>query len=344
MTKLLLGLSDGIGSVRTGTGEAAVERVLDFGPVTAIAADPLRPERLYASTRGAGFWRSGDGGARWERGGEGIDREQMTLVAVSRSDRPDDLGAVYVGTELTALYRSVDGGGSFAELTGLQGVPSRPKWSFPPRPDTNHLQSFAADTEDPALLFVGIEVGGVMRSEDRGDSWADHNPEVDGDPHTLLTHPDAPGRVYVGGGASYCQSLDHGKTWTREYGDFPDEVRYFYATVVDPGDPERVLMVSGRDHISGHGLIPGVEPWSTLYRRSAGGHWEELRDGLPPRAGTDMGWLAVDGVTPGLFFYSTVDGDLYSSEDSGDTWRQLDLAWDERPAPRSVLTLTAVPE
>jgi photosystem II stability/assembly factor-like uncharacterized protein len=342
LTRLLLGLTGGLAGVDLGSEMARGERALEVGPVTRIATDPLAPHRVYATTRGEGFFRSTDSGRSWERRGEGIDRDQMTHVAVSRSDRADGLGVVYVGTELTAIYRSTDGGETFVELTGLQAVPSRPTWSFPPRPDTNHFQSFAADTRDPDLLFVGIEVGGVMRSSNRGETWEDHNREVDGDPHTLLTHPDAPGRIYVGGGAGYCQSLDSGRTWTREYEDFPDDVRYFYAMAVDPGDPEQVLLIGAPDHISGHGLMADVEPWSTVYRRSAGGRWQESAAGLPPAAGTEMGWLAADGETPGLFFYSTVDGDLHRSTDGGEHWTRLEVDWTEPPGPRSVLALAAI--
>lgn len=339
MTIVLLGDPDGLVRVRVADRAAVGERVLDAGPVSTVSIDPLRPELIYATTRGAGFWRSGDGGVTWERGGEGIGLPLMSASTVSRTDRADERGAVYVGTVYSSLYRSTDGGVSFEELAGFQAIPSRPEWSFPPAPDRHHVQSLATDIEDPDRLFVGIEVGGVMRSNDRGATWEDHNDDVDADPHVLLTHPDAPGRVYVGGGGAYCQTLDGGETWQRELDGFEDDIRYFYALAVDPGDPETVLLVSGRDHITGHALIPGRPAWSTLYRRSPEG-WHEVSDGLPEREGNEMGHLATDGQTPGLFFYVTVNGRLFRSTDAGRTWNELELAW-PADGPATVLALAA---
>ena len=63
----------------------------------------------------------------------------------------------------------------------------------------------APDRHDPELLFVGIELGGVMRSTDGGLSWEDRKPNSQHDAHAVLTHPSAAGRVYeaAGGGVAY---------------------------------------------------------------------------------------------------------------------------------------------
>jgi hypothetical protein len=47
-------------------------------------------------------------------------------VAVSAID-----GAVYAGTEPSALFRSDDGSETWRELTALLELPSRPTWAFP---------------------------------------------------------------------------------------------------------------------------------------------------------------------------------------------------------------------
>lgn len=199
-------------------------------------------------------------------------------------------------------------------------------------PDTSHVQALAADVTDPKRIFVGIEVGGVMRSCDGGKSWEDHPEGADADPHILLTHPAAPGRVYEGGGGAYAESPDRGDTWQRETDGFPDDIRYFYSIETDPSDPDTVLMVCGRDHLSGHGLIPGGKRWSALYRKRRGAGWHEIREGLPDRDGNEMGYLASDGRTPGLFFYTTTRGALYRTRDHGSHWQRIEMQWPDAVA------------
>ena len=95
----------------------------------------------------------------------------MFSLAVSAAD-----GAVYAGTEPSRLFRSEDQGESWRELEALLELPSRPTWSFPPRPWTSHVRWIAPSPHDADLLLVGIELGGLMRSDDGGQSWEDHRP------------------------------------------------------------------------------------------------------------------------------------------------------------------------
>ena len=250
----------------------------------------------------------------------------MSALDISRSDRSGGVGAVYAGTEPSALYRSEDGGETFEELSSLQDVPSRSEWSFPPAPDTDHVRSIALDQRDPSVVLVGIELGGVMHSTDRGQTWMERH-GADPDPHTLLTHPKAPGRVYEGGGAFYAESSNGGVTWERRLEGIPDHVRYFFSMEVDPGDPDTIVLSAARDPFTGHGVFPGAPVWSTLYRRAGGEPWHEVTDGLPPADGTAMGTLATSPTEPGLFFYVTMPGSVFRSRDGGQTWEEVGLRW-----------------
>ena len=64
-------------------------------------------------------------------------------------------------------------------------LPSRPTWSFPPRPWTSHVRWIAPSPHEADLLLVGIELGGLMRSTDRGETWHDHRPGAQPDVHSL---------------------------------------------------------------------------------------------------------------------------------------------------------------
>lgn len=310
METLYIGYQDGL--VRaTVNGQADAGWVLTGPPVAMIAVDPLDRDRVYAATLGRGLWRSDDRGTSFDRV-PGIENDLVWSVAVSASDRHGGFGTVYAGTQMAALHRSTDGGQTAEELTSVQDIPSRPEWSFPPAPDTHHVHQIILDHDDPGIVVFGVELGGVYHSSDGGETWT--RTSADPDPHTLRTHPSAPGRMYEGGGASYYASRDGGATWERRLQGIPDEVRYFYSLAVDAGDPDNVIISAARDPFSGHAVIPGVPVWSSLYRLQNGA-FEEIVDGLPTQEGTAMGTLTAGG--PGVFYYLTEPGDIYRSADGG---------------------------
>ena len=123
------------------------------------------PTRSIVGLREGGVRRSVDGGRTW------VDctlpEPGVFSLAVSAAD-----GAVYAGTEPSRLFRSDDRGESWSELDALLELPSRPNWSFPPRPWTSHVRWIAPSPHDADLLLVGIELGGLMRSGDGGAELA----------------------------------------------------------------------------------------------------------------------------------------------------------------------------
>jgi hypothetical protein len=160
----------------------------------------LDGDTVYVGCRGGGLKRSADGGDSFEE--LPLPEPDVFSVAVSAAD-----GAVYAGTEPSRLFRSRDGGDSWEELVALQEIPSRADWSFPPRPWTSHVRWIAPSPHDREVVLVGIELGGLMRTEDGGGSFSDHRPEAARDVHCLAWHPSAPGRAYEAGG--------DGAAWSR---------------------------------------------------------------------------------------------------------------------------------
>jgi photosystem II stability/assembly factor-like uncharacterized protein len=319
---LLLALSDGIVRVGLSDLEGEATRVLDGGRVTSIAVDRHHPGRAYASTWDRGIWRSEDYGAEWERCGLGLGERNFTRVAVGPPDS-HGVGRVYVGTEPSALHSSADDGETFDEIESLQHIPSRSEWSFPPRPYTSHVWVITVDPSNPDTIHVGIELGGIVSSFDRGRTWRDRQPVADPDCHTLRMHPKAPDRLYEAGGAWYCESRDQGKTWSRELDGLPDDLRYFYSLVVDPDDPDVRLLTAARNPFQGQYGAAREQAWSTAYRRTATTDWEELDNGFPPHEGNGMGWFANDEQTSGEFWYVTPRAEIYRSLDQGQSWKEV---------------------
>jgi photosystem II stability/assembly factor-like uncharacterized protein len=143
-----------------------------------LAPDPADPDTLYAGLREGGVCRSVDGGRSWVECA--LPEAGVFSLAISAAD-----GAVYAGTEPSRLFRSDDGGASWHELEALLELPSRPTWSFPPRPWTSHVRWIAPSPHEADLILVGIELGGLMRSSDGGETWQDHRPGAQRDVHSL---------------------------------------------------------------------------------------------------------------------------------------------------------------
>ena len=150
--------------------------------VQCIAVDPADHDTVYAGLADGGVRRSSDGCKTWVDCG--LPAPQVFSVAVSAAD-----GAVYAGTEPSALYRSDDRGKSWRGLDGLLELPSRPTWSFPPRPWTSHVRWIAPSPHDADVVLAGIELGGLMRSTDGGETWEDQRPGSQPDVHSLAWHP-----------------------------------------------------------------------------------------------------------------------------------------------------------
>src|SRR5262249_46353437 len=151
-------------------------------------------------------------------------------VAVSAAD-----GAVYAGTEPSRLFSSDDGGESWRELEALLELPSRPTWSFPPRPWTSHVRWIAPSPHEADLILVGIELGGLMRSIGRGVPWQHPPRGAQGGVHSLAGPPRARGGAYGAGGGGAPFGGDGGESW--QPADGGRDRHYTWSVAVDPEDP-----------------------------------------------------------------------------------------------------------
>jgi hypothetical protein len=264
----------------------------------------LDGDTVFVGCRGGGLRRSADGGDSFED--LPFPEPDVFSVAVSAAD-----GTVYAGTEPSRLFRSGDGGASWEELVALQEIPSRSDWSFPPRPWTSHVRWIAPSPHDREVMLVGIELGGVMLSEDGGASFSDHRPEAARDVHCLAWHPSAGGRAYEAGGDGAAWSRDGGRSWDRV--DAGRERRYAWALAVDPADPERWFVSAAPGPFDAHGSGPSD---SAIYRWEGSGPWQPVHGPLDSHV-----YALATG--PQELFAGLGDGTLLQSDDGGESWSEL---------------------
>ena len=287
------------GSVKTG---------LEGRGARCLAFDPEDPNTLYVGTTDEGIFKSEDGGGTWEKL-SGIEHPRVTAIAVSPSD-----GVVYAGTEPSSLFVSRDGGDSWRELEGMRKLPSAPTWSFPPRPWTSHVRAIALSYTDPNLVVTGIELGGILRSTDGGETWQDQRPGAQADCHSLSAHREVPELLYEAGGGGFAQSTDFGDSWRGADGGM--DLHYVWGLAADAEDPSLVYTSAASGPGRAHGRGPSN---ATIYRRSGNGQWQAVLEDLAefPYA------LSQDPQTPGALYAGLKDGTILHGTDAGAKWEEI---------------------
>ena len=317
MTTAYAAMRDALAVAEREGAEWTHDHRLDGRDLECIAASPEDPERAFVGTFEAGLHRTTDGGQTFERVGEAtVEQDAVLSAAVS----PHDSDVVYVGTEPSRLYRSTDGGDTWARVGGLTDLPSADEWSFPPRPDTHHVRWVEPDPHDPDRLYVGIEAGALLLTEDGGETWRERPPGSRRDNHTLTTHPDAPGRAWSAAGDGYAETRDGGESWAHPESGL--DHRYCWSLAVDPADPDTVLMSAASGAYSAH---TASRAESHLYRKRGDGDWFRLTNS-PAGEGVVRAVLAA-GDEAGECYAATNEG-LYRTADAGDHWERVPVPWE----------------
>lgn len=320
---LIAATGDAVARITSADGERCETALgLDGSGAQCVAVDPHDPRRIFVGTFDRGVYRSLDGGETWTDVGEGIPDMRVLSIAVSPSDRVGGRSVVYAGTEPSNLYRSEDDGASWRVFPRLRELPSAPTWSFPPRPWTSHVRWIAPHHADPALLFVGIELGGVMRSRDGGETWEDRKPGSYHDSHAIVTHPTAHDRVYEAAGGGAAISRDAGDSWQTV--DAGRDRHYVWGLAVDPRDPDLWYVSASFGARQAHANRGDAQ--AILYRKRGGAPWEPLGGTDLPKPWPHMPYaLLTLRDRPGSLVVGLQNGELLLSEDEGDSWRRLDV-------------------
>jgi photosystem II stability/assembly factor-like uncharacterized protein len=351
MARLLVGTRKGLITV---TRQRGSWRITDCAhravPVPIAAADP-RDGTLWAALD-HGHWgqklsRSRDGGKTWEEVAAPVYPEDAVMARPwTRAEGPETIpaklagiwaigfggedqpGRVYLGTHPGGLFRSDDGGDSFALVRGLWDHPTRMKGWFGGGRDTPGIHSILVDPRDSRHLWVGVSCGGVYESRDDGETWAPRNKglnadflpdpaaEVGQDPHLVALCPADPDTLWQQNHCGVYVSRDGAATW-EEVSEDEGPVRFGFAVAVDEADPRTAWVVPA---VKDEMRVP-VDGALCVGRTEDGGRsWTALREGLPQRDCYDLVYRhALDLRGESLAMGSTT-GNLFTSTDRGASW------------------------
>jgi photosystem II stability/assembly factor-like uncharacterized protein len=236
-------------------------RSLTHQHVTSVIA---RQGVILAGTK-HGVFRSEDEGQTWTEASTGLTTSHIRWMAY----HPDVSDLEFAGTEPAEIFVSRDGGDSWRACPEVAQLRDQFEWSLPYSPEAGCVRGFAFHGSH---AYAAVEVGGVLVSDDRGETWrltegSDGNPDLEGPPepfvypdvHSLEVHPSSPDFVYAPTGGGFYRSKDGGKTWNLFYD------CYCRAVWVDPQDPDH-LILGPADGVDRNGRIEesrdGGETWS----------------------------------------------------------------------------------
>jgi len=336
---LYLGTNKGVAVLRSEDGRQweLANQALQSWAVPMVAVHPDAPNRVYAGTRGDGVWTSEDFGATWNKPSYGHRGPgKCRCVAVD----PSDANTVYAGTEPIDLFVSHDAAATWGRMDSIWNVPWVEEVDYPPGRPTNaiepHVRDIAVDPSDQNTVFIGLQVGYMLKTTTGGASWQVLNRGLDADVHSITIDPSDPSRVWIATGGDYYRaglaegralyrSQNGGRDWEpMAMEEFPDR-EYSVPIVVNPKNP-RVLYSSLASGPPSSWAKNPDGPSALVIRSNDGGtSWEDLTPAVPIQTRQLAQAMAVNGADPDTVVLAFRGGRLCQSHDGGNSWDALDV-------------------
>jgi len=242
-----------------------------------------------------------------------------------------DTDTVYAGVEDAAIFKSTDGGKSWNELSGLRGHGTGPQWQ--PGAGGMCLHTIILDPQNPNRIYIAISAAGAFRTDDGGKTWTpinrglrspyipDQDAEVGHCVHHVALHPSRPDVLFMQKHWDVMRSDNAGNQWHEVSGNLPTD--FGFVIDVHAHEPETIYVVpikSDSEHFVHEGKL-------RVYRsRSGGNEWEALTKGLPQEncyVNVLRDAMAVDKLDSCGVYFGTTGGQVYCSNDAGDSWNAI---------------------
>ncbi len=314
-----------VGVFRRSTVKGDWQHVLGAVQAFTVFVHPDNPAMVYAGTND-GVWRSTDAGATFRRTefpdpGRGV----WSFLVDSRDSR-----RIFAGASPIDVYRSDDEGVSWRKLPN-PGMPTHCTGPFASR-----VMRLAQHPTRPDEFYAALEINGVMRSTDSGETWTDcsagliklaDQPHLKSkivsettaegmlDGHAVTINPADPDAVIVALRMGLFRSTDQGRTWQdMEVGRFSPTTygRDVKASVVEPNTLYSALSVAAASHDGGLYRSPdGGKSWQRFDKVQV--HGTIMSIGLHPRDEAQV------------YFGARYDGEVFGTRDAGRTWQAMPL-------------------
>lgn len=296
--------------------------------VRTIAVHPRDSDILFVGTQD-GPYRSTDGGEHWERLGF-PDRDTVIWTVAVHPTRPN---IVYAGAAPVALYRSEDGGDNWRKVPQAKSPGHCEREGF----DTRTIR-ITVDPSRPDDIYMALEVSGVIRSADGGETWQDmsstliklaeqphlqssvggrHCGHCEGmlDSHALAISAAAPGTPFLAVRMGLFRSDDRGANWyDTQIGRF-SPLTYCRDVIVSPQDPRVMYAALSQAAFSTAGSLYRSDDLALT--------WHRIDHGV--NAESTVMAVGVHPTDPNKVYCVTRGGQVIGTEDGGKNWADYRL-------------------
>ena len=259
-----------------------------------------QPGRLYAGTIPGGLFISDDGGDTWE----------LNRSLWNHESRGGDL---FTGDATSENH--------------WQGTPASVDYGvFEPG-----IHSIVVDPRDSNHVYVAVSTAGVIESTDGGQTWAgrnqgminDYDPEPKSiwghDPHFVTSCPGQPDHFWQQNHFGVFYSEDGAQSWKKV--SKPDQgVHFGFPVATDANDGRTAWIVPARSDMARMAIDGGL----FVARTTDGGEsWQSFHKGLPQDNAHDIVLRHALDVSGETLCFGSTTGNVYLSEDRGESWRCL---------------------
>ena len=272
--------------------------------VPTIAVHPDDHRVILIGTQ-RGVYRTIDGGDHWKR----MDMAEGRIVRSLRISQHDH-NVMYAGTEGSEIFRSDDGGDSWKYLSNID-ISKSHQMAFATR-----VMGMAIDDSDPNVMYAGMEVGGVARSLDAGNSWEVMNHQfaknmglLDG--HGVAFSSSQSDAVYYPNRTGVWRSRDRMETWENLHMEAYAEIFYCRGVFVAPNDPSTLYACLGANINSPQGAV--------FRSADSGDTWHRFDQ---VNAKSTAFSLSANPARPEQIYFCTREGEVYGTDDGGESWNQ----------------------
>lgn len=315
--------------------------------------DPRDGKTLLAATStghlGPTLFRSSNLGRKWveassppaftkARDGQGRTVKHTFWLTPCHDNEP---GAWYAGTSPQGLFRSNDGGDTWAPFSSINDDPDFLAWMGSEQdgtPDGPKLHSIMVDPRDPKHLYLGMSGGGFHESLDQGKTWQtlikgmevvdgfDADNPMFHDPHCVRMCPSNPDRLYQQNHCGIYRLDRPAQEWQRIGKRIPKKVGDIgFPMVVHPRDDKTAWVVPMDGTSVWPRTCPDGKP-AVYITRNSGRSWKRLDEGFPAK----QAWWTVkrqamtaDHQNKIGLYLGTTSGEIWFSRNEGDTWHCL---------------------
>lgn len=252
---------------------------------------------------------------------EGSDREMELIWRFH-----DDGNRLWAAVAHAGLFTSDDAGITWDPVDGLNEHRTRPDW----QPGFGGLAAHRILTSD-AGIWVAISAVGVFRSDDGGSSWqlkndgvgsvaavGEERPEVGYCVHGLANDPADPRRIWRQDHLGMFRTGDGGDSWERINNGLPADFGFVIWRDGGSGRLFTIPLESAENRVPVGGSL-------RAYRSDDDGeHWGVSGTGWPedPQfTGVLRG--AFDGDHRGRVAFGTTGGEVWLTDDNGESWNRL---------------------